>query len=276
MISWFITVSAITDQTEVSDVILLPGSQVVNIKLPDSDHYVEIHSIRSLPEGSEISADHAGPVNILCPGVRLVQAAPGETVACPQPQKPDIQLLAVNLADLLLPPPPLPPDRGPEDLFQVSKEAQQARLVKQEFIAQHFQEIEHQVQSLSVSDEERRILQAWLYESAGSYTKAIDCLKTDPPSENPAILRFLGTLSLKLGKDEYRTAARYFSQAAERSQTTQDLDGEANARHYLATIAAALGHRDMVQKEAETALELYRTLGYTQQIESVKQLLANL
>ena len=46
---------AATEQTDAPAAILLPGVQAVRVKFPDAARYIEIHSIRSFPEGAEKS-----------------------------------------------------------------------------------------------------------------------------------------------------------------------------------------------------------------------------
>ncbi len=267
-VSWLGCIFAAAEQASVVDVIMLPGSHVVSVKLPNSTEYIKIHSIRSIPEGTKISADHPSPVNILCPGIRLFETSPGETVSCPEPDDPDIQLIAQASPP---PPPPLPPI---PELSPIRGPDEEPPLVGD--MEQQLQETQRLIQTLSIALEERQFLRAWIYESSGFYREAISYLETIDSPENPAILRFLGVLYIKTGSDGYRKSAWYFFQAAERSQAIGDIEGQAVAHHYISMLAAALGDRETAQQEAEKAIGLYQQLGYAQPVEFIQKLLETL
>lgn len=247
---------------ELSGAILLPGSRSVSVEYAFSTHPVQISSIRSIPAETRLSLENDDPVNVLCPGLRLTTISPGELMTCPDAETEDIRLMAENSSPPLLPDDePLIPVRGPDEIMALEREE-----------AQRLDKLRERVQTLSLSNEERLFLEAWLYESAGSYHEAIASLEATDLSEAPALLHSLGRLYIKTGSDGYRRSAQYFFQAAQAFEAKGDREGQAAALHYTALLAAALGQSEAARQQAEKALEAYRELGFEREIDALNRL----
>ena len=247
----------VSAKTGLSEKLLLPGEKPVRVKFPGVEDYIEVRSLRQFPDGAEIAPSNTAPFQILCPDLTKIDVTPGESFACPE--TPDFQLVA----EVDPPPPELLPedfDRGRDFLSLLPEEKQAVT------------DAEKAIKAIEIKPEQKIYLLAHVYESLELYTEAAKLLMESSENINdPAMLRFLGEVYRK--DERYREAYQSFAAALELARQTENLEEQAAAQHHSALLLKEFNEQDEFRKQAQKALELYLTLGYTEQIEALQKLL---
>lgn len=246
-----------------SEILLIPESQPVRLKLPATDQIIDVAAMRPIPVETQIAQENTAPCKVLCPDLTIITVAPGQTVTCPA--KPaEVQLV------LKIPTPP--PDVVPSGSDRpICVEKKRADLTATELAL--LEQAEQDIKTLALPDDQRDFLLVALYvpqcllEEANQYSERLA-----GNSPDPAILRLVGSVYLQAG--DLRTGGRYFLLALERSQTIQDREGQALAQYYLALILKALDQKEEARRYAEEAEKWYQSLGDTEMLKRLQELLA--
>lgn len=245
-----------------SNMLLIPGQEPVRIKLPETSHYVEIFSLRAIPEGTEIDFTSSSGLSILCPDLSIRAVSSAEEFACPE------RSLEV---DLVVEVPPawgvVPPDSTKGD-GQSSVDLSADEL-------QRFHEAEEQIIRSAVEEKIKIFLLVNLYASQRLYTQAIERFENELTAQNdPVALRLLGYVYLQAGEPRKSGIAYY--NALELSRHIADVEGQALAHHQLALLYQLFENPDEAIQHTQAALDLSQRLGYISQSEVLQQLLREL
>lgn len=245
-------------KTALSTRLLIPGPEPVRIKLPDASQYMEVSSLRALPEGTEIDPVSATAYTIICPDLSAHEMSSGDLLTCPEISFEVDFVIAVTPAWGVVPPDSRRGD-GPKSEFAS---------------VQQFREAEEQITLSRVEGSIKTFLLVNLYAGQNPDIQAIQRFEDDLTArKDPIALRLLGYLYLQAG--ESRKAGITYYKALKLSQKQGDLEGQALAHHQLALLYQ-LKDVDEAVRHAQAALELYQDVGEASQLENVQKLLQEL
>jgi predicted negative regulator of RcsB-dependent stress response len=120
-------------------------------------------------------------------------------------------------------------------------------------------EAEARIRSLGLAETATALLVANVYATNGLHAEAIEGLERLPGPQEPAVLRLLGDLYIAVGLNQL--AEERYTAALTRSETLNDIEGQAQAHHALGRIFGALGNPDDARRHFSNALTLYDRLG---------------
>lgn len=140
--------------------------------------------------------------------------------------------------------------------------------------AEAVRQAEAKINALSLPDDGRRFLLANLYAGQGLYAEAGEQLESLAKTGEPAILRSLGFIYVKVGLN--RLAEERYLQALDRSQKAGDVEGQALAQSALGLIYEAFGNAAEARKAWQEALRLCQQLGDARMARQAEEWLAGL
>ncbi len=250
-------------KTVLSNILLIPGSKPVRLRLPGSDKYIEVAVIRLLPPGTEVAAENSPPFQVLCPNLEIIEVLSAKMPDClKEASEQKVKFLAE--VDPLWGAFPPPEGRGPDE-----SEGELTELAKG---------TEKSILASNVDDVLKPFLLASLYATQKSYTRAIEqfenSLKT---AKDPSFIRLLGYLYLQRAElGDLIKAWKYYNKALNLSLQVNDREGQAIAHHQMAFIHKKRAENDEAIQRAQKALELYREIGFSEIVQQIQELLQEL
>ena len=242
--------------------LLLPGEAPVRIKLPETSQYIEVFSLRVLPEGTEIDPSSSATYTIICPDLSVHKMSSDKGLVCPE-RSIEVDLLVEVLPDwgVGVPDPTKGDEPLPGDILDDK--------------LQHLHEAEDQITQLPIEQQVKIFLLVNLYVNQHLYTQAIERFEDELLTQNDSFaLRLLGYVYLQAG--ESRKAGIAYYKALEFSQQMGDIEGQALAHHQLALLYQLFENPDEATQHAQAALDAYQRLGNTAQCEDLQKILQEL
>jgi hypothetical protein len=126
---------------------------------------------------------------------------------------------------------------------------------------------EARARSLGLGEEATRLLVANLYAGRQLYAEALQALASPGGSNQPALARLQGDLSLTVGL--VRDAEAAYNDARQKSAASGDREGEALASRGLATVYGLIGNTVEATRYYQQARSLYEQLGDRQAVAEI-------
>jgi len=125
--------------------------------------------------------------------------------------------------------------------------------------AKAVREAEAKIRALGLAEIATALLISNVYATNGLVAEAIEGLERLPGLQEPAVSRLLGDLYVSTGLN--RLAEERYVTALARSETLNDVEGQAQAHHALGRVYDALGNPADARRHLSDALALYDRLG---------------